>query len=115
MGLRSQATHAIGARGVAVMLATIAGAMALGWWLGGRDGRTRAVVASATSTRNVALALVIATESAADVHVNVTVAAFGALMVPPNLAFTLYQRFTARRHRRPAAPRRERAHERRRL
>jgi BASS family bile acid:Na+ symporter len=105
LGLRSQMTGTIGLVGVAAMLATIIGAMVVGWWLGGPGAGTRSVLTSATSVRNVALALFLTLENPVDPQLTVTVAAFGALMVPPNLVFNLYRQFVARRHRgTPAAP-----------
>lgn len=109
LGLRSQMTGTIGVVGVAAVLATIIGAMALGWWVGGPSAETRSVLATATSMRNVALALFLVLENALDAQLTVTVAAFGALMVPPNLVFSLYRQFVTRRRRGAPAARHERA------
>jgi BASS family bile acid:Na+ symporter len=109
LGLRSQMTGSIGVVGAIAILATIVGAMAIGWWLGGPSAETRSVLASATSVRNVALALFVTLQNAVDAQLTVTVAAFGALMVPPNLVFNLSRQFVARRHRERPASRQERA------
>lgn len=99
LGLRRQATSAIGLDGVVAMLLIILGSMMIGWLLGGPDVETRTDLATGTSMRNIPIALVIALHSLPDRQIAVTVAAFGALMVPPNMLLTLYQTFKARRSR----------------
>jgi hypothetical protein len=47
--------------------------------------------------RNVAVGLLVALTSFPDSDVDVAVLAFSALMVPPNLVFTIYQNRRARR------------------
>jgi hypothetical protein len=59
--------------------------------------------------RNVALVIFVTLQNAVDPQLIVTVAAYGALMVPPNLVFNLSRQFVARRHRERPAPRHERA------
>ncbi len=44
-----------------------------------------------TSMRNAAICLLIAQKSFPDTGVEVVVVAFSALMVPPNMLFTLYE------------------------
>lgn len=90
MGIRKQATNAIGTEGVLFMLVLILLSMAVGWFAGGPDRDTRRIFATASSVRNVALCLIIALESFPDSRYYVPLVAFSALMVPPNLIFTAY-------------------------
>lgn len=96
MGMKSPATRAVGARALVAMLLFVLGGMAIGWLLGGPETGTRRVLATGTGMRNAMVALLIALTSFPDSDVDVVVLAFSALMVPPNLAFTLYQNFRAR-------------------
>jgi len=91
MGLKSTATKQIGMNGLLAMLLLIAASMVIGWMLGGPDRGTRRVLTVNTSMRNVALALAIASRSFPDANVDVGVLAFSALMLPPNVLFTIYQ------------------------
>ena len=91
MGLKSAATKQIGMNGLLAMLLLIAASMVIGWMLGGPDRGTRRVLTVNTSMRNVALALAIASRSFPGADVDVGVVVFSALMVPPNLLFTIYQ------------------------
>ena len=91
MGLKSAATKQIGMNGLLAMLLLIAASMVIGWMLGGPDRGTRRVLTVSTSMRNVALALAIASRSFPGASVDVGVLAFSALMLPPNLLFTIYQ------------------------
>lgn len=61
----------------------------IGWLMGGPDRATRRVLASASSIRNVALCLAIATRSFPGLSIEVPLAAFSALMIPPNFLFLL--------------------------
>jgi BASS family bile acid:Na+ symporter len=88
---------ALEGRVVATLLLFIIGSMAIGWCLGGPEGDTRRVLASATSMRNAPLCLLIAMKSLPETHTIVLVVAFSALMVPPNLLFTIYSAIRARR------------------
>jgi BASS family bile acid:Na+ symporter len=91
MGLKSAATKQIGMNGLLAMLLLIAASMVIGWMLGGPDRGTRRVLTVNTSMRNVALALAIASRSFPGADVDVGVLAFSALMLPPNVLFTIYQ------------------------
>jgi BASS family bile acid:Na+ symporter len=91
MGLKSAATKQIGMNGLLAMLLMIAASMVIGWMLGGPDRGTRRVLTVNTSMRNVALALAIASRSFSEADVDVGVLAFSALMLPPNVLFTIYQ------------------------
>jgi BASS family bile acid:Na+ symporter len=59
--------------------------------MGGPDTGTRRVLATGTGMRNVMVALLIAVTSFPNSDVDLAVLAFSALMVPPNLVFTMYQ------------------------
>jgi len=89
-GLKSAATKQIGISGLLAMLLLIVASMVIGWMLGGPDTGTRRVLTVNTSMRNVALALAIASLSFPGANVEVGVVAFGALMLPPNVLFTIY-------------------------
>jgi BASS family bile acid:Na+ symporter len=91
MGMKSAATKQIGINGLLAMLLLIATSMVTGWMLGGPDRGTRRVLTVNTSMRNVALALAIASRSFPVANVDVGVLAFSALMLPPNVLFTIYQ------------------------
>jgi bile acid:Na+ symporter, BASS family len=91
MDLKSAATKQIGMNGLLAMLLLIAASMVIGWVLGGPDRGTRRVLTVNTSMRNVALALAIASRSFPEANVDVGVLAFSALMLPPNVLFTIYQ------------------------
>lgn len=90
MAPRKEAMAQIGGRNVGWLLVFTGLAMAVGWLLGGPRRGSRQVLASATSMRNVALALAIAVHSFPEAtSVLPPLIAFSALMLPPNLIFTL--------------------------
>lgn len=91
MTLKKQTVLAIGGSGVAAMLILILASMVIGWVLGGPDKNNRRVMAIGTSMRNAAICLLIAQKSFPDTGIDVVVVAFSALMVPPNMLFTLYE------------------------
>lgn len=97
LSLNRQATKAIGTKGVVAMLLLIIASLAVGWLLGGPERGTRRVMAVNTSMRNVALCLVISTRAFSTPDVHVAVLAFAALMVPPNMLFTVYHGIKAKR------------------
>ena len=100
MVLRKSAIASVGYAVVGAMLAFIVGAMAIGWALGGPDKETRKVLATASSMRNAALCLLIASRDFPGTDVDVAVVAFSALMVPPNMLFALYSAIRSRRDKR---------------
>ena len=105
MGLKSAATRAIGVPPLVAMLLLVLGGMLIGWRLGGPEIGTRRVLATSTGMRNAMVALLVALTSFPDSDVDLAVLAFSALMVPPNLVFTIYQNLRARgRNAGPAAP-----------
>jgi len=87
--LKRQGLSAIGSIGILTMLAIIAGAMLVGWWLGGPDPGHRRVLAVSTSMRNVVISHLIAVRAFPAGNVDVVVLAFFALMIPANLLLTL--------------------------
>jgi len=91
MGQKSAATKQIGMHGLLAMVLMIAASMVIGWMLGGPDRGTRRVLTVNTSMRNVALALAIASPNFPGGNVDVGILAFSALMLPPNVLFTIYQ------------------------
>jgi BASS family bile acid:Na+ symporter len=97
MAMKSAATRTLGAPALIALLLLVLGGMLIGWLLGGPDTGTRRVLATSTGMRNVAIALLVALTSFPDSDVDVAVLAFSALMVPPNLVFTIYQNRRARR------------------
>jgi len=90
MGQKSAATKQIGIHGLLAMVLMIAASMVIGWMLGGPDRGTRRVLTVNTSMRNVALALAIASPNFPGANVDVGILAFSALMLPPNVLFTIY-------------------------
>ena len=85
-----EAQVVIGLNAVIVMLILILVSMVIGWLLGGPEKGTRQILTTGTSFRNAPLCLLIAMKSFPDTNVVVAVVAFTALMVPPNMLFTVY-------------------------
>lgn len=98
---RRQAIVALGPSAVSAMLVFILGSMFTGWLLGGPYAETRRVLASASSMRNAALCLLIASRDFPYTEVPATVLAFSALMVPPNALLTLFALVASARGCRP--------------
>jgi BASS family bile acid:Na+ symporter len=90
MNIRKQAMHEIGSTAVIAMLLFIVLSMATGWFLGGPDRETRQISATASSMRFAALCLVIALNSFPGPEIYTPLIAFSALMIPPNLLFTIF-------------------------
>lgn len=97
MSMKSEAMRKLTAPVIVSLLALVVGGMVIGWLLGGPDRGTRQVLATSTGMRNAMVALLVALTSFPGSDVPVTVLAFSALMVPPNLVFTIYQARRARR------------------
>jgi len=97
MTQRKQAMASMGKTELAAMIGFIIITMIIGWLFGGPSKETRRVLATTTSMRNAALCLVIAMNCFPDTNVVVTVVAFSALMIPPNMLFTVYE-IVKRRH-----------------
>ena len=97
MGMKSAATRAIGVPALVAMLLLVLGGMLAGWLLGGPETGNRRVLATSTGMGNAMVALLVALTSFPDSDVDLAVLAFSALMVPPNLVFTVYQDIRARR------------------
>lgn len=86
---RKEAMQQIGGPTVGFLLLFVALSMLAGWLLGGPETVNRQVLASATSMRNVPLALAIAVTFPDADKVLPALVAFSALMVPPNLLLTI--------------------------
>jgi BASS family bile acid:Na+ symporter len=97
MGVRKQAKAAMTASELAAMLVFIVASMVVGWALGGPGKETRRILATGSSMRNAALALMIAINSFPESNVDVAVIAFSGLMIPPNMLFTVYHLVQGRR------------------
>jgi len=103
MGRRKEAMSSLTGAELGAMLGLILLSMIVGGLLGGPAMDTRRVLATATSMRNAALGLVVALNSFPDRQVDVAVIAFSALMVPPNMLFTVYEIIHERRKAKQAA------------
>jgi len=103
MGQRKEAMSTLTGVELAAMLGLILASMIVGGLLGGPATDTRRILATASSMRNAALGLVIALNSFPDRDVDVAVIAFSALMIPPNMLFTVYEIIRGRRQARHAA------------
>jgi BASS family bile acid:Na+ symporter len=78
----------VGTKGLVAIVIFILVSMLIGWVLGGPRKFTRAILATSSSMRNVALALAIAIRSF-DAAVLTPLVAFMAVMVPANLLLML--------------------------
>lgn len=92
LSARSAATRQVGMAGILAMLLLVTGSMLIGWIMGGPDLSTQRVMTVNTGMRNVAICLALAVRSFPGTDVVVPLVAFSALMLPPNLVFTIYQR-----------------------
>jgi BASS family bile acid:Na+ symporter len=99
-GIRKQAKASITTSELAAMLIFIVAAMVAGWALGGPGKEMRHILATGSSMRNVALGFMIAANSFPNTNVDNAVIAFGALMIPINMVFTIYGVIQARRDKR---------------
>jgi len=90
LGLRKTALAMHNRETIGVMLLFILLAMFIGWLMGGPERKDRQVLAIVSSMRNVALCLAIAMESMPAAKVVTPIVAFGALMIFPNLLFTIF-------------------------
>jgi len=91
MAQRKQAMAAMSKTELVVIIGFIILTMIIGWLFGGPSSQTRRILATTTSMRNAALCLVIAMNCFPNTNVVVTVVAFSALMIPPNMLFTIYE------------------------
>ncbi len=73
-----------------VMLLFIILSMLVGWLMGGPRRGARQVLAIVSSVRNVALCLVMAIETVPNAKVITPLVALGALMILPNMIFTVF-------------------------
>jgi BASS family bile acid:Na+ symporter len=86
---RQVAMRSLGLGVSSVMILFVLLTMVIGWLMGGPKKGTRQILASASSMRNAALALVIVTNAFPNMDYEVPVVAFSALMVLPNMIFTI--------------------------
>jgi BASS family bile acid:Na+ symporter len=102
MGWRKEAMSSLTGAELGAMLGLVLMSMLVGGLLGGPGMDTRRVLATTTSMRNAALGLAVALNSFPDRQVDVAVIAFSALMIPPNMLFTVYEVIHERRKARSA-------------
>jgi BASS family bile acid:Na+ symporter len=88
---------------LAAIVAFVLISMLIGWLLGGPQKWARAVLATSSSMRNIALALAIAIRSFDDLAVLTPLMAFMAVMVPANLLFMLILKATGKKTAKRAA------------
>ncbi len=86
---RQTAMKSLGLEVLSLMVLFILLTMLIGWLMGGPRKGTRQILASASSMRNAALALLIVTNAFPNMNYEVPVVAFSALMVLPNMIFTI--------------------------
>jgi BASS family bile acid:Na+ symporter len=100
---RKAAMTSIGKPAVLIMLVFIVVCMLIGWLLGGPTTGTRRILANATSMRNVGLCFLFALEIFPNSAVTTPLLAFSALMVPPNMIFTVVANLIGKRRARAGA------------
>jgi len=97
MAVKKEAkTHITGETTIIFLLFIIC-TMIISWFMGGPGKGNRGVLASASSMRNFALCLAIATRSFPEMDVVFPLIAFAAYMVPANLIFTILYKITDKR------------------
>ena len=89
LALTKEAKAGLGKMGLVGIILFILVSMLIGWILGGPRKETRPVLATASSMRNVALALAIAVRNFPEAGAITPLVAFAAIMVPANLLFML--------------------------
>lgn len=90
LGLKRLAMSAHTIEIIGVMLLFVILSMLVGWLMGGPRRGARQVLAIVSSMRNVALCLVMAIETVPNAKVITPLVALGALMILPNMLFTLF-------------------------
>lgn len=96
MDMRSIAIAAHSLKIAMMMLIFIAGSMLIGWLMGGPEKKDRTVLTIITGMRHVAIALFITMEILPTAKIIQPLTALGALMVLPNMLFTLSALFWRR-------------------
>lgn len=104
--IRKQALDAVGREGLLYMLMFVIVSMTAGWLLGGPAIETRAVLATVSGMRNVALCILLTLNTFADPAVQTNMVAFSAIMIPPGTLLTLYMYLHLRRYKRHTSIRR---------
>lgn len=89
MGERQDALAELGTGSMIAMLAFILIMMAVGWVMGGPESGSRQVLAVSSNLRNVGLVYVLVSECCGDPLLPLSVLAFMAIMVLPNLVLTV--------------------------
>lgn len=98
-GLRREAMKSMSGGPLVAMVAMILFAMAVGWFLGGPDRKSRRVLATSTSMRNIVISFYIARYWFPGTDVHLAPLVYLSLMVPINAVFTLYEKWMQRRSR----------------
>jgi bile acid:Na+ symporter, BASS family len=98
---RREALYAIAGRGtILAMLLLLVSSMVIGWFVAGRDGEARRVLATATGMRSVVVVLYIARYCFPGTKIYMVPIVYLSLMVPANLlfhlTFILWQKIKAR-------------------
>lgn len=96
LGVRRAAISAYMLEIILIMLLFIFFTMLIGWVMGGPKRKDRQVLTIVTSMRNVAICLVIAMETMPQAKVITPLVALSALMVFPNMLFTIFAIFRNR-------------------
>ncbi len=96
--VRQDGLAQFGASSTAAILVFILGLMAVGWFFGGPDIDGRQVLAVSTNLRNVGLVYVLVDGCCGDDLLSAAVLGFMALMVLPNLIFTVSCAVWRKRH-----------------
>lgn len=86
---KSPAIKAMGTNGIAAIVLFIIASWVVGWLLGGAEVRNRKVLAIASSMRNIAVCLPIASSYFLETDVVIPVLAFSGIMIPMNMGFAL--------------------------
>jgi BASS family bile acid:Na+ symporter len=89
MALKREAKSYITGGTTLFILLFIICSIVIGWIMGGPNRESRGVIATASSMRNIALCIAIATRSFPEMNVVFPLIAFAAYMIPANLIFTI--------------------------
>lgn len=89
-GVRRQAVDAVGKGSLLYMLIFVIICMTAGWLLGGPAMELRAVMATVSGMRHIALCILLTLNTFADPAVQTNLVAFSAVMIPPGTLLTIY-------------------------
>jgi hypothetical protein len=90
LSLRQDALALVSTSGIAAMALFVIGLMAAGWLVGGPEPEARQVLAAVTNLRNVGLVYVLVDGCCGGLDYTAPVLAFMAVVVPLNLALTVF-------------------------